>query len=341
MPPPDRLHAARVAAGLSQAALGDAAGLSRQAVGAIEAGRHRPSVDAALALARAVGVGVEELFGAPASAAAVFGEPLPDGAAVLAARVGDRVVYAPADAAIAFEGWPLANARLVAGEVRPLPGGDLDGLVAMGCDPALGSVAALLPRGSRMIALSGTSALALAALRDGRVHAAIVHNRPGGLPSPPPGVVRLHLARWRVGVASRTRRPKSVEELCARGHAVVQREPGASTQRALARALARCGGATLPGPVAADHLDVARRVAAGAVAGVTMEPAARRFGLGFSALEEHVAELWVGERWRDHPAVEAVGATLRSAAFAARMGLIDGYELADTGARRGSGRCGP
>jgi len=329
---PTRLRAARNAAGLSQAALAAAAGVSRQAIGAIEAGHHRPSVDAALAIARSVGASVELLFSAESSIAPVFGEPLPDGAPVLAARVGERVVYAPPAASIAFEGWPLANARLAGGVVQALPGADLDAFVAIGCDPALGSVGAFMPApGPRMIALSGTSTQALAALRDGRVHAGIVHNRPGHLPAPPPGVLRLHLARWRVGVASRGRRPKSIEELCARRSPVVQREPGASTQRALARALARCGADALPGPIAADHVDVARRVAAGASAGVTMEPAARRFGLGFAALEEHVAELWVDERWRDHPGVEAVGSVLRSEAFAARLGTIEGYELAASG----------
>jgi DNA-binding XRE family transcriptional regulator len=59
------LREARTGAGLSQEALAAAAGVSRQAVGAIEAGRHRPSVDAALAIAAAVGRSVEELFAAP------------------------------------------------------------------------------------------------------------------------------------------------------------------------------------------------------------------------------------------------------------------------------------
>src|SRR5919201_4669034 len=92
-----RLREARIAAGLSQAALAGAAGLSRQAVGAIEAGRHRPSVDAALAVAAAVGRSVEELFGAaePRSEP-VLGAAAADGSAVLAARVGDRVVHAAA-----------------------------------------------------------------------------------------------------------------------------------------------------------------------------------------------------------------------------------------------------
>ena len=60
----NRLRDARERAGLSQAALAARAGISRQAVGAVEAGRHAPSVDTALRLARAVGATVEEVFGA-------------------------------------------------------------------------------------------------------------------------------------------------------------------------------------------------------------------------------------------------------------------------------------
>jgi DNA-binding XRE family transcriptional regulator len=323
-----RVRAARVAAGLSQGALATAAGVSRQAVGAIEAGRHRPSVDAALAIARAVGRPVEELFGGAHQEACepVLGAPLADGTPVLAARVGARVVYAPAAAALAFQGWPQANAVLEGGRPRLLPGADLDGLVVVGCDPALGSAAALLPAAGprRVIALSGSTGAALAAMREGRAHGALVHNRAERLPRRPRGALRLPLARWRVGVASRGRRPRSVAELCARHARVVQREPGASSQKAL---VAASGGAQLAGPVASGHVEVARRVAYGATAGVTMEPAALQFGLAFGPLEDHVAELWIDAGERAHPAVEALGDVLRSSAFAARLAAIGGYDL--------------
>lgn len=331
------LREARIAAGLSQAALAAAAGISRQAVGAIEAGLHRPSVDAALAIARAVGRSVEDLFGVEQShAERVDGERLPDGSAVLASRVGDRVVYAAGSDALAFEGWPQANAVLEGGRPRLLPGGDLDGLVVMGCDPALGSVGALLPAAGprRLIALSGSTGRALEAMRSGQAHGALVHNRPGRLPAPPPGALRLHLARWRVGVANRGRRARSMDELCDRRVRVVQREPGASCQKAFVAAVAAHGGRALDGPIASGHVEVAREVAAGASAGVMMEPAAMQFGLAFGALEEHVAELWLDARWRAHPAVEAVGNVLRSPAFTTRMALIGGYELAECGVQR-------
>src|SRR4051812_41844604 len=225
---------ARLPAGLSQAALADAAGVSRQALGAIEAGLHRPGVDAALSIARAVGRSVEELFAAESSdARPAFGRPLAPGSGLLAARVGDDVVYAAAADALAVEGWPQPNAVLDGEDVKLLPGADLDALIVVGCDPAVGTASALLPSGGRhrVIGLSGSTATALQAMRAGEAHAALVHNRPDRLPAPPAGVLRLHLARWRVGVACRGRRARTVAELCDRRSRVVQREAGASTQK--------------------------------------------------------------------------------------------------------------
>lgn len=52
----------RLAAGLSQAALGDALGVSRQTVNSIETGRYLPSLPLALAIARFFDQTVEEVF---------------------------------------------------------------------------------------------------------------------------------------------------------------------------------------------------------------------------------------------------------------------------------------
>jgi hypothetical protein len=60
-----------------------------------------------------------------------------------------------------------------------------------------------------------------------------------------------------------------------------------------------------------------------------------QFGLAFGELEEHTAELWVDARWRAHPAVDALGNLLRSAAFTERLALIGGYDVAGCGTQRG------
>jgi putative transcriptional regulator len=52
----------RLTRGLSQAALGDALGVSRQTVNSIETGRYLPSLPLAIALARYFDKTVEEVF---------------------------------------------------------------------------------------------------------------------------------------------------------------------------------------------------------------------------------------------------------------------------------------
>ncbi len=52
----------RLTHGLSQAALGDALGVSRQTVNSIETGRYLPSLPLAIALARYFDKAVEEVF---------------------------------------------------------------------------------------------------------------------------------------------------------------------------------------------------------------------------------------------------------------------------------------
>ena len=60
----NRLRELRQAAGLSQAALGETLGVSRQTVIAIETGRYDPSLKLALRIARQFGQQVEEVFDA-------------------------------------------------------------------------------------------------------------------------------------------------------------------------------------------------------------------------------------------------------------------------------------
>ena len=52
----------REAAGLSQAALGTALGVSRQTINSIETGKYDPSLPLAIAIARHFATTVEEIF---------------------------------------------------------------------------------------------------------------------------------------------------------------------------------------------------------------------------------------------------------------------------------------
>ena len=48
---------------MSQAALGEAVGVTRHTIIAIEQGRYSPSLETAFRIARLFGVGVEDVFG--------------------------------------------------------------------------------------------------------------------------------------------------------------------------------------------------------------------------------------------------------------------------------------
>ena len=56
------VRALRQAAGLSQGALGETLGVSRQTVNSIETGKYDPSLSLALLIARHFGTTVEEIF---------------------------------------------------------------------------------------------------------------------------------------------------------------------------------------------------------------------------------------------------------------------------------------
>jgi putative transcriptional regulator len=59
---PNRIRVARASAGLTQAQLAEAVGVSRQTVVAMEAGNYAPSVYLALRVAATLGTTVEDLF---------------------------------------------------------------------------------------------------------------------------------------------------------------------------------------------------------------------------------------------------------------------------------------
>src|ERR1700722_8459889 len=99
------LRRAREARGLTQVELARRAGISRQALGALEAGTYQPGVTVAIALARELGDTVEGLFGGEATAgcdrvrSAWAGEDPPEtnsaAACIALARVGGKGVAVP------------------------------------------------------------------------------------------------------------------------------------------------------------------------------------------------------------------------------------------------------
>jgi molybdate-binding protein/DNA-binding XRE family transcriptional regulator len=120
-----RLRLARQARGYSQQQLAGMAGVSRQAVSAVEAGHSDPSLRVAIALARALGTGVEELFGPsepqPEVQARQVAPAGPAGARVTLAPVGDAFVALPLAGPTATRAG-FIPAGGVAGPLPPSPG---------------------------------------------------------------------------------------------------------------------------------------------------------------------------------------------------------------------------
>jgi putative molybdopterin biosynthesis protein len=235
------LRLARQARGFSQQQLASMAGVSRQAVSAVESGHSDPSLRVALALAQALGLSVEELFGpgAPATpVTAVSVTPLRGRAdRVALAPVGDRFVALPlrgdtgaglgflpagglanpanfavsAVAASAASNSPASNGADAGPEViavRPI-GPPRPTLVVAGCDPALPLLATPLSLLDPPVAFAWWPCGSAAALRlasQGLVHVAGVHTQgdsgEAGQPLPD-GADVVGFTAWREGFAVR------------------------------------------------------------------------------------------------------------------------------------------
>jgi len=236
---------ARAACGLTQDELARRAGLSRQALGAIESGAYQPGVGAALALARELGHSVEALFGnagEPSLLEAAWAEPsgdAPDSSvkasrgapadparlAVALGRVGGRLValaQPPPAMRLAASAGVLEHAagrRARVAAFRTQQEIDATLLVA-GCDPAVSILADWMGRhraATTLAPIRRSSRAALAALAEGQVHAAGVHlcDRKGGeynlaavretLKRRP--AVMINFARWELGLGVRRGNP--------------------------------------------------------------------------------------------------------------------------------------
>src|SRR5579875_2786615 len=181
MPSIVALAARRRALGLSQGELARAAGITRQALGAIEAGRSQPSVTVALAIARALGATVEEIFGGGSLSrvqAEMSAAPASPRAAV--ALVGGRVVAR----ALADPGQRDAASALVTAyrdgraELEPLAGSNEEWAATAflaGCEPALGLLSRHVKGAAHALWFPSTNRDALGEFAAGRLHVAAVH----------------------------------------------------------------------------------------------------------------------------------------------------------------------
>lgn len=200
----NRLKDMRAARGLSQAALADASGITRQAIHAIEAGRYLPTTAVALRLADALGCRVEDLFSLAVRGKTIEGEwvgTVPPAAGegrpcrVKVALVGGRMVVRPVATLGDVLNFTVSADGLV---MEPPAGGRGQGrarqpvkvrllrdrraveseIAVAGCDPAVFLVGDHLARRHAPATVVGWtmgSAAAVEALRNGEVHVAGLH----------------------------------------------------------------------------------------------------------------------------------------------------------------------
>jgi putative molybdopterin biosynthesis protein len=357
-----RLRQARQARGYSQQQLAHMAGVTRQAVSAVESGHSDPSLRAALGLARALGMTVEELFGPYAPAVTVTARPVAplgdDGGRVTLAAVGDGFVALPLRGPKVTQAGFLAAGGLAgrpgrtadAGvQVRPL-GPPRPRLVVAGCDPALPLLEGPLGLLDPPIALSwwpcsSREALRLAAA--GLVHVAGAHLRgPDGAYNTGPAAELLPrggevigFCSWREGLALRPGLAADISDVgdVARHRLrLVNREPGAEARSVLDRQLAELGIAAsqVPGygTEAAGHLEVAAAIAAGlADAGVASEPAALAYGLDFIPLTVEHFDLVIPSAQAGSRETQALLKILTSRWLIDQVASLPGYDPARCG----------
>jgi DNA-binding XRE family transcriptional regulator/molybdate-binding protein len=326
-----RLQAARRAAGLSQVELAARAGVSRQLIGAAEAGRNLPRVDAAMAIADALGVRVADLFAdAPRPMDVRTGTAPGIGTFVRVGRVGEHLVTDTAG--IGADGWQTADG-VIGRHGLDIFEAQRPGLVAAGCEPGLELVERILREGGiGALSTPTSSSTAITALDAGRLHAAVVHG-PVGTVRARAGkrsVDRYRLVQWRVGVAAPSEAsPHWWREALTGRVPVVQREPGAGVQRTFEEH----AGVGVPGPRVATHVAAARRAVIAGLPAVTIEPAALAAGAQFHALDVHEAELWVDRMWATDRIVDDALQVLTSERFRQRLAGIGGYDLTGCGGR--------
>lgn len=344
---------------MSQVELAEAVSLTRQSVGAIEAGRATPSVDVALRLARAVGQSVESLFGASSEEEVWLTEIAsmsPSGRMAMTHLAGRWVAHGlgPVAAGISADALGSSSERggLRTEFVRPSSEA-LENVAVMGCAAGLGLLSDRLNKSrgpGRFLWLPCSSTAALDALAKQQTHVAGVHLVDGKTGDENVADVRrivgempvglITLGRWEIGFVvprgqARSFRPEGL--FCRRGVRLALREKGAGARRVFEQELRRVRVSLTAIKAAAvevhGHLEVAQAVALGAAdTGVATRDAAIAFGLDFVPLAEERYDLVIPRALMTDVRVERLLDELVSRGARRELESL-GYDVTLTGSR--------
>jgi putative molybdopterin biosynthesis protein len=358
-----RAHRDRL--GLSQQALADVVGVSRQAIVAIEGGRQVPSTSLGLRLARALRCPLEELFRlsadgglsarlAPAAADAEAAPSGSEGARVAVGEVEGRWVahrLGP-DPTLSADGIVAKGISGRTAVVRPLadPEELRRNVLVSGCAPILGALVQRVGRRSadaRATWLPASSRRSLDLLAQELVHVAGVHFSAAAGDQENVEAVRrafpgrrmlvVNLTRWRQGLVVPDGNPLDIRTpgaLLRPGLRLALREEGASAHKLLMTLLARerAESLVLRGPPATGHTEVAQLVRSGAAdVGVAIESVALAAGLGFVPLTLERFDLVLGAEAADSAPVARLLEALDDQGFRAEVAQLPGYDQAISG----------
>jgi putative molybdopterin biosynthesis protein len=353
-----RLRLARLGRGFSQQQLATMAGVSRQAVSAVESGLSDPSLRVALALSRALGVTVEEMFGPVTPEPRVQARllaPLEQGTTrVSLAQVGGSYVAAPlAGAAATRSGFVPASGladglgsetSLSTPPIWPL-GPPRPTLIVAGCDPALPLLEVplgLLEPAVPLLWWQCASQEALDLAANGLVHAAGSHLRDqsGDYNIGPArtqfrqGAEVIGFCAWREGIVLRPEVAGAISglaDVASAGLRMVNRQPGSEARLLLDRELTRIGLVPTQvngyGTQATGHLQVASAIAAGlADAGIASEPAAVAYGLAFIPLATERSDIVIPSPHIAMREVQGLLRVLNSRWLRDQLASLPGYD---------------
>jgi molybdate-binding protein/DNA-binding XRE family transcriptional regulator len=363
----NRLREKRQALGISQKELADLAGITRQAVSALEANHYSPATSVALQLARAMHCRVEDLFSLKSSGEVVEGEligPLPLGSVPVRAHVtqiGDRVLVRPLQGIGELAGLgatadglvvesnakkPRVKVRLLKDrrEIRRT-------IVVGGCDPSMFLAGEHLRQHHQqnlVPCLMGND-LALSALKRGEVHVAGIHlaERSAGSGkltdlkrSIGMDCIVVTFAHWEEGFIVRPNNPKKIKtvgDIAKPNIRIVNREPGSGARRLLDRQIR--ANAIDPKRVKGyddellSHLEVASRIKAGlADTGIGVRSVATICGLDFVPLQRERYDLVIPKIYYETlHGLKVLLDTIVSNPFREELEALGGYDTRDTG----------
>lgn len=367
----NHLRQKRQSAGLSQKQLADMAGITRQAVSAVEAHHYSPATSVALQLARVLRCRVEDLFSIKSGGEIIEGElvgALPRGVEKLrvqVTQVGDRLFVRPldglgeltslsatADGLILGRGSDAKHVKVQLFEDRAALGRKV---VVAGCDPAMFLAAEHIGKRDKdnLVPCLMGSGMAIGALKRGEVHVAGIHladDHSGAWNLPylernlrDIDCLVVTFAHWEEGLILRQGNPKkirSVSDLARPAVKIVNREMGSGARRLLDRELETCGIQTdrIKGYTdeVSSHLEVASRVRAGlADAGIGVRAAASICALDFVPLQRERYDLVIPKaHYETLRGLKIFLDTIVSKPFRQELEALGGYDTRETGAMR-------